>query len=166
VCGPAATTLCSKDDVVIRSVSRRDVSVTYSLKVHQEQAATAAKASLKTFSESKTGLSTQLKAQGGVFNDLKSVEVTAIGIETTPVGSSGGSDSNLTTIVVVVVAVVVMVVVVGGAALYYQQNNGATSTTKGPPYGEVETRDVETELPKVELQEETRSCDLVAPRTC
>jgi len=147
ICGSDGSSACTSAEVTVSGVSRRSVSVTYSVKAYTASSAATAETTLTTYMGT-TAFVADLQAAGGNL-----AAVTGASVTSTSTSSAGGSSSNTTTIVVVCVvlgAVLLGVAVVVAVVVIRRRSVVEESQPTTNVEGEV---DLESQTNKDELQE-------------
>merc|ERR1711907_54473 len=144
ICGTDGNSACTSADVTVSGVSRRDVSVSYSVKAYSATAAETVQTTLTTYM-GPNAFVTDLQAAGGNLASVSSASVTSTSTSST----GGGSSSNTTTLVVVcVVLTVVLLGVAVAVAVVMIRRRSESPTTNAE--GEV---DLENQTNNAELQQ-------------
>jgi len=150
ICGADGSSACTSTDVTVSGVSRRDASVTYSVKAYSAGAAETAETALTTYMGTDAFVA-DLQAAG---SNLASV--TGASVTSTSTSSAGGNSSSSDTTTIVAVCVVLGVVLVGVAVVVAVVMIRRRSAEESQPQtvtnveGEV---DLESQTNKEELEE-------------
>lgn len=117
ICGSNAASACGLSDVTITQVSRRTVSVSYTINVASEAAASSAVTTLSAYMTS-TDFAEDLRSSGS--SGLSAVTSTTVTSATTVDNTSSDGSSSHTTIIIIVCVVVgtVLLIVIIAAAFY------------------------------------------------
>merc|ERR1712166_305747 len=152
ICGADGSSACTSTDVTVSGVSRRDASVTYSVKAYSAGAAETAETALTTYMGTDAFVA-DLQAAG---SNLASVTGASVTSTSTSTSSAGGNSSSSNTTTIVAVCVVLGVVLVGVAVVVAVVMIRRRSAEESQPQtvtnveGEV---DLESQTNKEELEE-------------